>query len=201
MANRLILIRHSQSQPEPERPASQWPLTAEGRRRCVPLAERLAAYAPDAIVTSHERKASETGSLVAARLGLQVAVADELHEHQREHVGWLPDPAFEQAVAAFFARPDELVFGEETASQAGARFEAAVRSVIEAHPGQTVALVTHGTVMTLFVAAHAGLAALPFWKSLGMPAIVAVALPDLELLEVIERIEPEIKPTVRTEIR
>jgi broad specificity phosphatase PhoE len=189
MPNKLILIRHSQSQPDPARPASQWPLTTEGRRRCGPLADRLAAYAPGAIITSHERKAIETGSLVAARLGMPATVANELHEHQREHVGWLPNPAFEQAVAAFFARPDELVFGEETAGQAGARFEAGVRSALEAHPSQTIALVTHGTVMTLFVAAHSGLAALPFWKSLGMPALVVMALPGLELLEVIERIE------------
>jgi broad specificity phosphatase PhoE len=187
MSNLLILIRHSQSQTDSTRPASQWPLTEEGRRRCGPLADRLAAYAPSAIVTSHERKAIETGVLLAARLGMQATLAEGLHEHQREHVGWLPHPEFEQAVAAFFARPNELVFGEETAGQAGARFEAAARDVIAAHPGQTVALVTHGTVMTLFVAAQAGLAALPFWNSLGMPAIVVMRLPGLELLEVIER--------------
>lgn len=189
MINKLILIRHSQSQPDPAHPASQWPLTAEGRRRCQPLADRLAAYGPDAIITSHERKAIETGALVAERLGLPARVADGLHEHEREHAGWLPSPAFEQAVAAFFARPNELVFGEETAGQAGARFEAGVRSALAAHPGQTVALVTHGTVMSLFVAAHAGRAALPFWSSLGMPAIVVLALPGLELREVITQFE------------
>src|SRR4051812_23151337 len=112
MSNTLLLIRHSQSQQEPERPASQWPLTAEGRRRCIALADRLAAYAPDVIVTSRERKANETGTLAAARLGRPVAVADGLHEHQREHVGWLSNQEFEQAVVAFFTRPDGLVFGE-----------------------------------------------------------------------------------------
>ena len=187
--NKLLLIRHSQSQPDPARPASQWPLSAEGRQRCGPLADRLAAYAPNAIVTSHERKAIETGALVAARLGIPAAVAGGLHEHQRDHVIWLPNPTFEQAVATFFARPDELVFGEETADQAGARFEASVRSILAGHPGQTVALVAHGTVITLFVAAHAGIAALPFWKSLGMPALIVMTLPNLELLEVIERVE------------
>jgi broad specificity phosphatase PhoE len=74
MPNTLILIRHSQSQPKPERPASQWQLTKEGRRLCIALAERLAAYAPDVIVTSRERKASATGALVAARLGRPIAV-------------------------------------------------------------------------------------------------------------------------------
>jgi broad specificity phosphatase PhoE len=189
LSNILILIRHSQSQPEPERPASQWPLTAEGRRRCIVLAERLAAYAPDLIVTSRERKASETSALVAARLALPTVVANGLHEHQREHVGWMPNSAFEQAVSAFFTQPNELVFGEETASQASARFDAAVRDVLAAHPGQNIAIVSHGTVMTLFVAQHAGVAALPFWKRLEMPAIVVLSLPDLGLLEVIARVD------------
>ena len=193
MTNRLILIRHSQSQPEPDRSASQWPLTAEGRRRCLALAERLAAYVPDVIVTSRERKAGETGALVAARMGLPIALADGLHEHQREHAGWLPNPAFEQAVTAFFTLPDELVFGEETARQAGARFDAAVRGVLAARPGQNVAIVSHGTVITLFVAQHAGVAPLPFWRRLGMPAIVVLSLPNLRLLEVIERIDSATK--------
>jgi broad specificity phosphatase PhoE len=189
LSSTLILIRHSQSQQEPERPASQWPLSEEGRRRCTALADRLAAYAPDMIVTSRERKASETGALIAARLGRPVTAANGLHEHQREHVGWLSSPAFEQAVTAFFTHPNALVFGEGTAAQAGARFDAAVRGVLVAHPNQTVAIVSHGTVITLFVAQHAGVAPLPFWKSLGMPAIVALALPELRPLEVIPRID------------
>jgi broad specificity phosphatase PhoE len=193
LSSALILIRHSQSQQVPARPASQWPLTEEGRRRCGPLAARLAVYAPDLIVTSRERKAAETGALVGERLGLPAVAADGLHEHQREHVGWLPNPAFDQAVGAFFTHPNELVFGEETADQAGVRFDAAVRGVIAAHPSRTIAIVAHGTVITLFVAAHTGIAPLSFWKRLGMPAIVVLSLPDLELLELIERIESAAK--------
>jgi broad specificity phosphatase PhoE len=189
MTSRLLLVRHSQSRPDPARPASQWGLTDLGRARCVPLAERLAAYRPDVIVTSAEPKAIETGALAAARLGLPRQAAAGLHEHLRERAGWLSEQVFMETVAAFFARPDELVFGEETAGQARARFEGAVRGVLAAHPRKTVAIVTHGTVMTLFVAAQAGLAPLPFWKSLGMPAIVALSLPRLELVEVIERVE------------
>ena len=118
MTNTLILIRHSQSQPQPDHPASQWPLTEEGHRRCLALAERLAAYVPHVIVTSRERKAAETGALVAAQLGIPAILADGLHEHLREHVGWLPNPAFEQAVAAFFAHP----------------IDAALHNVLTTHP-------------------------------------------------------------------
>jgi 2,3-bisphosphoglycerate-dependent phosphoglycerate mutase len=188
LSNTLILIRHSQSQLQPDHPASQWPLTEAGRRRCSALAARMAAYAPDLIVTSRERKAGETGAFVAAQLGLPVSSAEGLHEHMREHIGWLPSPDFEHAVAAFFMRPEELVFGEETATQAVARFDAAVQTVLVSHPGKNVAIVAHGTVITLFAAQHAGIAPLPFWKRLGMPAMVAFSLPDLRLLEVIDSV-------------
>jgi broad specificity phosphatase PhoE len=153
------------------------------------LAARLAAHAPDVIVTSRESKANETGALVAERLHVTLEVADGLHEHMRERASWLPEQEFEQAVAAFFARPNELVFGEETAAQASARFDAAVQNVLARHPSEAVAIVAHGTVITLFLAQHAGVAPLPFWKRLGMPAFVALSLPELGVLEITERVE------------
>ncbi len=185
----LILVRHSQSRQDPARPASQWGLTDEGRRRCEALAARLAGLAPDLIVTSAERKAAETGALIAMRLGIAHELAAGLHEHARERVGWLAPEAFEQSIAALFELPDELVLGEETANQACARFSDAVQSVLGRHPQQTIAIVAHGTVITLFVAAHAHIAPIPFWKRLGMPAFAVLSLPDLKLLEVVERIE------------
>jgi broad specificity phosphatase PhoE len=181
----LILIRHSQSRQDPAQPASQWGLTDEGRRRCVPLADRLARYGLAAVVTSRERKAAETGALVAARLGLPAEQAEGLHEHQRERAAFLPHGEFERTIAAFFARPGDLVFGEETASQAAERFDRVVSAVLASYPRQSIAIVSHGTVMTLFVAQHAGVEPLDFWKRLGMPAAVVLALPQLELVEVI----------------
>jgi broad specificity phosphatase PhoE len=185
----LILIRHTQSQQDPSRPASQWGLTEVGRRRCAALADRLAGYAPARVITSAEPKAAETGALAAARLGLPHAVAAGLHEHLRERTGWLAPDAFERTVAALFERPTELVWGEETAAQAGARFGAAVQGLLAHHPGETLAIVTHGTVMTLFIAKHAGIAPIPFWRRLGMPAFAVLSLPDFGLLEVAERVE------------
>ena len=185
---KLILIRHSQSRQDPARPAGEWDLSEEGRRRCEPLAARMAGYQADVIVTSRERKALATGQAVAERLGLACAAADDLHEHERRTARYTSAELFEQIIARFFERPDELVFGEETARQAGARFERAVLRVLAQHPGRNVAIVSHGTVMSLFVSRRAGIAPLPLWRSLGMPAIIVMALPRLELVEVVERI-------------
>jgi broad specificity phosphatase PhoE len=187
---KLILVRHSQSRQDPSRPASQWELTEEGRRRCTALAEQLATYRVDLVVTSHERKAIETGSLAAARLGVPVEVAASLHEHERERAAFVPAADFEHMVANFFARPDKLVFGEETARQAGDRFDRAVRSVLEQHAAGNVAIVAHGTVMSLFIARYNQVDAAQFWQRLGMPAAVVLAAPGFKILEIAELVAP-----------
>ena len=191
---RLVLVRHSLPQIVPGLPASQWVLSEEGRCRCRLLAEALAAFQPDVVVSSHEAKAVETGRLIAAELDKPFETADGLHEHERSNVPYCDRERFEAAVAEFFARPDELVFGDETAQQALGRFSQAIHATVSRHlprharrrhtRRQTIAVVTHGTVMTLFVAHIAGVEPFSFWQGLGLPAFVVLALPEFELLNV-----------------
>ena len=147
----LILIRHSQSQVDPSHLAREWQLTIEGRRRCVDLAEQLAPYRPEIIVTSVEPKAIETGKIAADHLEIPCHTAQGLHEHKRSRVQFMGMDAFLEEVANLFAHPAKLVFGDETADQAEARFTQAVVSVVAEYPHQNIAIVTHGTVMSLFV--------------------------------------------------
>lgn len=184
----LMLVKHSLPRIDPARPARQWPLAAEGRRRCVSLAERLAPYAPAALVASVEPKASETAALVAARLGMAWETAEGLHEHDRSNVGFLGEEEWQAAIARFFARPDELVLGRETATQARQRFARAVAEVLERTGEGNVAIVAHGTVIALYVAARAGVEPLPLWQRLGLPSFVALSLPDHRLLATVDAV-------------
>ncbi len=188
-ARTLILVKHSQPALEPDVPAAQWHLSVEGERRCGPLADALAAYAPATLVASTEPKAQETAALVAARLDLPWRTAPGLHEHDRTGVGWLPEGALDERVAAFFAQPDTLVFGQETAAAARLRFQAAVADVLAQTPHGTVVIVAHGTVITLFTASHAGLPPFSLWQRLGLPAFVVFSLPDLALVTVVEGVD------------
>lgn len=188
LINRLILVRHSQSQVDPSHPAREWRLTIEGRRRCVDLAEHLAHYQPEIIVTSVEPKAIETGKIAADHLEIPCHTAQGLHEHERSQVQFMGDDAFLEAVANLFARPAELVFGDETADQAEARFTQAVESVIAAYPHQNIAIVTHGTVMSLFVGRVIDEEVFAFWQRLGMPAFVVLSQPDLTLQARVESV-------------
>jgi broad specificity phosphatase PhoE len=184
---KLVLVRHALPEFVVGLPASEWQLSDEGRRRCQRLADRLAAYDLAAVITSTEPKAVETGQIVADSLALPLETAPGLHEHERGVVTATGDHgAFQAQVSRLFEQPDELVFGTETADQAHARFATAVAAVIERHPHRNLAIVAHGTVITLFIARAAGLDPVPFWQSLGLPAFAVLSLPDLHLLEVIE---------------
>jgi broad specificity phosphatase PhoE len=179
----LLLVRHAAPEVVPGVPAREWRLSDDGRRAAEALAARVTPYLPSLVATSAEPKARETAELLAARLGVPTESAAGLHEHVRDNVGYLGRERFEAAVAACFARPDELVLGRETAAQALARFSRAVEAVLAAHPAGNLAIVTHGTVMALFVAARTGRDPLPFWRGLALPDLVVLSLSDFALLD------------------
>ncbi len=182
---KLILIRHSLPVIASEQPASQWQLSEEGRRRCERLAELLAPHCPSAVVTSTEPKAIETGQIVGKRLGIPVKTGLDLHEHERPGKDLDTVEQFQIKVARLLQHPDEQVFGAETGDEARERLSAAVDDVMRRHPLGNLAIVTHGTVMTLFIARAAGIDPVLFWKGLGLPAFVVLSYPKMALLEVV----------------
>lgn len=150
-----------------------------------PLADRLRSHAPSRVVASLEPKAQETGRLLASRLGVPWSVRAGLHEHDRCDVPFLGREQFLDSVAAFFRTPDQLVFGSETARDALARFSCAVDAVLSRYPDGSVAIVAHGTVISLYVADACGVEPYALWRELGLPSFVAVSLPDARLLDVV----------------
>jgi broad specificity phosphatase PhoE len=112
---------------------------------------------------------------------LQHEIVDDLHEHERNTAGWASTEVFEGQVSEFFARQDDLVFGEETAVQASQRFNGAVRRLLQDHPDETTAVVSHGTVMTLFVCSWNDVDPFHFWHSLAMPSVIVLSRESFEL--------------------
>ena len=163
-------------------------MSERGRARSELLANKLATYSLDVIVSSVEPKAIETAQIIANRLDKLHEIAEGLHEHDRRNVSFMPLDQVETKVAEFFAKPTELVFGNETADQAHARFANAITRVLEKHPQKNVAVVAHGTVISLFVA-HENEMRFELWKRLGLPSIVVLSLPTLQVEEVIENVE------------
>ena len=180
----LILIKHSKPEINAKVPAKFWNLSVEGRERAAKLAEKLAKYAPQMIVSSDEPKAIQTAQIVANIRRIPSHIGRNLYEHDRGNVLANDGQAqFEAKVASFFEHPDDLVYGRESASAASQRFSQALAEVVETFPVDTLAVVAHGTVITLYIAKTCGIEPFPFWKSLELPAYVVLVLPAKTLVE------------------
>ena len=184
----LILVKHSLPEIDPETPAAEWSLSDEGRVRCMPLAVALAVHEPGVVIASREPKAAETGRIVAERLGLVYRLHNGLQEHDRCGEPFGSRVGFEERVRMLLTQPSALVMGRETADAAHARFAAAVDEITLANPSQTIAVVTHGTVISLFAARANRTDPFALWRRLGLPSFVVLALPDFRLLEVVETV-------------
>lgn len=177
----LLFIRHAETKIDPAQPSHTWRLTEGAYTACRQLAAGLEPFHLNRIVTSEEFKAAETGRLLAEALGLPCEAASGLHEHERKGVPVMEQRAWLATVQRLFERPDEPVLGTETAREALDRFEEAVRRILARHPDERLAIVSHGTVMSLFVARHNEVDAFTFWKGLWMPDTVVLSLPDFKL--------------------
>ncbi len=182
MKKYLILVKHSLPEIQEELPAREWKLSEEGRIRAGRLAERLIEYQPEVVVSSIEPKATETAEILADKLKVEFHIVDGLHEHDRHTTPYLSKADFEHSVQAFFANPETLVFGSESAEEAYQRFAQAVYSVLESLKEETVVIVTHGTVISLLVSRLTGLSSLSLWKELGLPSFIVIDRQSNQLL-------------------
>ena len=182
MTKYLVLVKHSIPEIKVEQPANSWKLSEEGRLRAHRLAEHLQSFEPEVIVSSSEPKAKETADILAKELQLEVHILSRLHEHDRNNVPYLSHEAFQSSIRAFFQNPDMVVFGQETANQAYTRFYHAVHSVLNEHKNKTIVIVTHGTVISLFVSRLTGRSDLELWNMLGLPSFIAMDLHSSTLI-------------------
>lgn len=170
----LILVKHSLPQIEENIPAREWHLSDDGMLRAARLAERLTTYRPEVLISSAEPKAKETAKIIAELHKLDVHVVENLHEHDRSNIPYLSKAEFQNAVYKFFMNPESRVFGNETADQASERFSRAIHSILEMHENKSIMVVSHGTVISLFVSRVLGVSGYSLWKQLGLPSFIVL---------------------------
>jgi len=171
---KLILIKHCPPQIDPAVVAHRWVLSEDGQASCGWLARALKREGVAHLYASLEPKALETAALVGLSLGLAVQPRAGLHENDRSGIGFLSQEDLEARMQRFFATPDALVVGAETATAAHTRFEAAIRAILAESRTGTVAIVTHGTVISLLAGARDSAEGFDLWKSLGLPSYVVL---------------------------
>ncbi|MTD17458.1 histidine phosphatase family protein [Nakamurella sp. YIM 132087] len=165
MSTELILSRHGRTVWHAENRyagSSDVDLDDVGRRQAEQLATWAAAHRPDAFYCSPVRRARETAAPVAAALGAEPVVVDDLRE---VHFGvaegltigeireQLPDVA-----RAFESDPVAGAFPEaEPTAGAAARAVAALQGIVAAHPDGRVLVVAHNTLFRLALCSLLGI--------------------------------------------
>lgn len=143
----LYLIRHARAQMMGDA-AERWLLSEQGRREAGVLARQDFWREVELICSSPEPKALQTAEPAARRWGIPLVTVDCLHELRRPRL--VPD--YETVVARIFAEPEASIAGLEPAARAAERFTRCLENLVEAHPDLTLAVISHGLVMTLFLA-------------------------------------------------
>jgi broad specificity phosphatase PhoE len=137
------------------------PLSDEGRHIADELAEKLAARvaAGTQVVASSSRRAIETATPIADRLGVEVELDADLREVD---VGELDGRTFDDTAAAYpelarqvLAADREIDWpGGERAADLRVRADAAWRRALERAADGSIVLVTHGGVVGELLARH-----------------------------------------------
>jgi len=188
----LILIKHAMPKIDTSKSSRHWELSPEGRQSCIPLAEAIKTYSPQQMITSDEPKARDTGQMVANHLNIPCSSVPNLHEHDRQNAPFITDKIqWHNTIQTFFNQPNALIFGNETATQARERFTQAIHHTLTNHTG-TLAITTHGTVISLFVAHQNKTNGFDLWRRLTLPSAVILNRTTLEFIDVIEKIDNDL---------
>lgn len=154
---RLILIRHGETDYNLQRRYSgilDIGLNERGRRHAGLLRDRLASEAVDVLYVSDRKRAIETASLVFPNreavvvpdlreidFGVFEGLTHQeiMHAHKDVYVEWLKDP-----YAA-------TIPGGERLEDFQARVSAAIAAIIGRHEGKTIAVVSHGGAISVYL--------------------------------------------------
>ena len=160
----LILIRHGETDWNVQgrfQGQIDVPLNAVGLSQAGLMAERLAQERVDALYSSDLLRTRQTAAPAAAKLALDAAMDAALRE---QHFGILEGMSFDEVqarhpdeLAAWMRHdPDYALPEGESVRVFHARVVGAVRALAARHPGQRLAIVTHGGVLDMiFRTVHA----------------------------------------------
>jgi broad specificity phosphatase PhoE len=158
---------------QPERPSFGWHLSKDGRTATDALAQEPFWKEVAVIVTSPEPKAIATGQRVAASNGLRIELEPDVREVEGRP--WVKE-GYSDLVRGYLH--GQSVAGWEPREAALDRWSLAIERLAARAFEPPVAVVAHGLVITVYLAACLGLngaAAFDLWA--------AIRFPDVALLD------------------
>ena len=144
----LYLVRHAQSLPLAHQLESDWLLSPTGSAQARGLVTVLRGLGVQRVYTSPYRRCRDTLAPFAETHGLAVGMHEGLRE-RRIAGQWLPD--FRDVWQRSWADFSYALEGGESSWTCRQRIAGAVEEIVEKHPGETIALGSHGNSIGLFM--------------------------------------------------
>ncbi len=155
----LILVRHARPVDAAVPSGRADPsLSEEGSEQAVRLGAALSWIGVDAVYASPLRRALETAAPTAAACELEVTVDHGLVELDSELNRYAPDDQHDirSALAEAYFRGDWRGISSESPEQFVDRVCSCLDGIVQRHRGRTVAVFTHGGVISAWVAGVVG---------------------------------------------
>jgi 2,3-bisphosphoglycerate-dependent phosphoglycerate mutase len=166
----LLLVRHAEATPDPKATLEHssyrdLPLNIRGRAQARALGTRLAKMKLATIYSSPLRRAAETAKAVSVATKRAIAYDERLREVE---IGSLDEPRHPAEFGAHLDRLAELAIahggwsqipGTEGSETIRERMRAAIEEIVDGHPGQRIAVVSHAGSLNAFLAYVIGLKA------------------------------------------
>jgi 2,3-bisphosphoglycerate-dependent phosphoglycerate mutase len=150
------------------------PLTAAGEAQAVALADFLAPFPIDRILSSPYRRARDCIAPLAAQRGLPIETDDRLVERI---LTTAPLPDWRAHLRTSFTDLDYCLPGGESSHAAQAR-AVTVLNGLRRHPATTTVIVTHGNLLALLLQHCDDRVGFTTWEALTNPDVFAAALTE-----------------------
>lgn len=144
----LYLVRHAQSRPLAHQPEPEWRLSDRGAEQARALIEVLRPLGVQRIYTSPFQRCRDTLAPFAAAHGLEAVVHEGLRERRVADQRVMD---FREWWARSWADFSYALEGGECSWTCRSRIVAAAEEIARQHPGETIALGSHGNAIGLFL--------------------------------------------------
>lgn len=170
MNMKLVLIRHSNSKVDSGKYNPLWVLSEKGIENAKKLAEHSLVQNIDVIYTSNQLKALHTGIIVASKLGVFVKQRDDLTELTSLTNDWKED--YDGFIHDIYEGKIERHGDGESLQEATVRFNQALEEIVQLETCvNTIGIVAHGNVLSLFSAQYEDRSALEIHDTIAMPDV------------------------------
>ena len=182
---KLILIKHAKPLVDPQKSSELWRLSNEGREQAKTLAAPLLPHtrSPKSSPAKNPKPPKPPASSPLNSTSPLLPPPIFTSTTAPTSPTCAPANSISNIYELFFRRPGDLILGKESATQALTRFEQAIDQILTDHPDGNLAIVSHGTVIALFIEKHSDRNGFQIWREMSLPSFAIFDLPEMELSE------------------